>query len=68
MIHTMTNEEIITYYSKSRNLSEKTKINQKTCLTEYSQYNNMLLKELLTEAENEEEQGIRWKQHNLQLV
>lgn len=56
-----TNEELIAYYSKTRKLNKSTERGYQIYIKQYSKYNNMSMMELLQEAENEEEQGIRWK-------
>lgn len=61
----MKDDEILQYYSETRNLKKGTFIQIKLYLKEYSTYFNMPLQELLTEAENEEEKGIRWKHRQL---
>ena len=66
MIHMMENDEsIIEYYAESRNLHPETKRNYTTYLRQYKEYFNLTLKELLDEAETEEEKGIRWKHRTL---
>lgn len=61
----MNDEELLEEFAVARNLKDTTKIAYKTYLTEYSEYNQKTIQELLTEAENEEEQGIRWKHRTL---
>lgn len=58
-------ESIIEYYAESRNLHPDTKRNYTIYLRQYKEYFNLTLKELLDEAENEEEKGIRWKHRTL---
>lgn len=57
--------EIINRFAKERNIKNTTKANYKTYLKEYSQYFNKSLPELLELAEQEEEDGIRWKNRSL---
>ena len=66
MITMMENDEsIIEYYAESRNLQSETQRNYTIYLRHYTEYFQMSLKELLDEAEEEEEQGIRWKHRTL---
>lgn len=58
-------ESIIEYYAESRNLHPETKRNYTIYLRHYTEYFQMSLKELLDEAEEEEEKGIRWKHRTL---
>ena len=60
-----TDEKIIEYYAETRNLHSETKRNYTIYLRHYTEYHQMALKELLDEAENEEEKGIRWKHRTL---
>ena len=57
--------EIIEYYAESRNLKFETKRNYAIYLRHYTEYFEMTLKELLDEAETEEENGVRWKHRTL---
>ena len=57
--------EIINRFAKERNIKNTTKANYKTYLKEYGQYFNKSLPELLELAEQEEEDGIRWKNRSL---
>ena len=57
--------EIINRFAKERNIKNTTKANYKTYLKEYGQYFNKSLPELLKLAEQEEEDGIRWKNRSL---
>lgn len=61
----MTNEELIQDYIISRGLKENTYYTMKSVLTLYSEFNEMSLKDLLEEADTEEEKGIRWKKRTL---
>lgn len=60
-----TDKEIIKNFSKSRRLKKGTQEQYTIALTIYSNFNKKSLHELLQEAENEEEQGIRWKHRKL---
>ena len=57
--------DLINYFGKSRNIKKSTINQYKLLLKEYSNYTNMSLHDLLIEAENEEEKGIRWKHRTL---
>ena len=62
---TMTLQHYLNKIQKERNLTHSTIKIFKSALTQYEQINNMTLQELLEEAEQEEEQGIRWKNRQL---
>lgn len=53
--------ELLDYFTKTRNIKPKTKKLYRITLSEYTSYYNTTLTQLFEEAENEEEQGIRWK-------
>lgn len=57
--------DLINYFSKTRNLQKNTKKSYTIYITQYAKYNNLTMIELLKEAEDEEEQGIRWKHRTL---
>ncbi len=57
--------DLINYFGKSRNIKKSTIELYRLLLKEYSNYTNMSLHDLLIEAENEEEKGIRWKHRTL---
>ena len=57
--------ELITYFGKNRNLKKSTLDSYKIYISEYSRYNEKTMVELLQEAEDEEEEGIRWKHRTL---
>ena len=57
--------ELLNYFIRTRNIQNSTGYQYKIYLTQYCNYYNMTLTELLEEAENEEEQGIRWKHRRL---
>lgn len=61
----MENNEIIQNFAKSRNLKNTTKKQYNLYIKEYCNYFQMDLQTLLDEAEQEEEQGIRWKHRKL---
>ena len=61
----MRDEEILDNFIQSRNLKPITRRGYKYVLEQYTQFHHMTLQELLTEAETEEDQGIRWKHRRL---
>lgn len=61
----MDNTDLINQISKERNHTENTKKRFLLIGQLYSEYHNLSLKELLDEADEEEEQGIRWKKRTL---
>ena len=61
----ITNEQYIQEYVTARGLGEKRHKALKVMLNHYSKYQQLPLHELLTEADTEEEQGIRWKHRRL---
>lgn len=61
----MNDEEILDNFVKSRNLKPRTKKGYKYSLKQYTDFHQMTLKELLDEADKEEEKGIRWKHRRL---
>ena len=60
-------ERILKILSKTRNLSSKTKQSYKNALKVYIKFQNKSFHDLLKEAENEEELGIRWKKRKLKV-
>ena len=52
-------------FVEERNLSHKTIKQYKTSWKQYCQYNQMTMEELIDEADNEEEQGVRMKKRTL---
>ena len=52
------NERILNKISIEKNLSENTILSYRSILNEYSLFNNLIIKDLITEAEIEEENGI----------
>lgn len=61
----MNDETILENFVNSRNLKPTTKKGYKYSLKQYTDFHQMTLEELLQEAEEEEEQGIRWKHRKL---
>lgn len=61
----MTNNEILEEISIVRNHSEKTKEMYHQAVKQYCNLHQKTLEELITEADQEEEQGIRWKRRKL---
>lgn len=57
--------EILEDLVLTRNLSEQSEKIYEQVIKRYTEYYNTPLKELLSEAETEEEQGIRWKKRKL---
>lgn len=62
---TMDNEELISQICKERHHAKESKRRFLRAGKLYSEYNKLPLKELLDEAEEEEEQSIRWKKRTL---
>ncbi len=60
-----TNEEILNELHLIKNHKQNTKSRYNVSVNIYCEYNNMDLYELIQEAENEEEKGIRWKHRKL---
>ena len=60
-----TDDELITYFGTTRNLKKSTIDSYTIYIREYSRFNDKTMVELLEEAENEEEEGIRWKHRTL---
>lgn len=61
----MNDTELLEEFAISRNLQDTTKYTYKLYLKEYCEYCQKTIQELLTEAESEEEAGIRWKHRRL---
>lgn len=57
--------ELLNYFAKTRNLQKNTKKSYTIYIKQYSKFNDMPMVDLLKEAEDEEEQGIRWKHRTL---
>lgn len=60
-----TNTEMITEYITTKNLKNKTYYQLKTILEDYSKYQQLTLYELIVEAEQDEDNGLRWKHRKL---
>ena len=58
-------KEIINEFIKVRNLNKRTVYGYKNAIKLYTDFNNMSLSELLKEAEEDEENGVRWKNRRL---
>lgn len=61
----MDDKEILEDFVTSRNLSYKTIVSYKSAIRIYKKYTGLTLSELITEAEEEEDKGIRWKKRKL---
>lgn len=61
----MTNQEILDEIAMVRNHSPQSRNTYKRAITHYCEFNNMTMQELLDEADQEEESGIRWKKRKL---
>lgn len=61
----MTNQEIAEEISTVKNHSQQTRNIYKRVINYYSEFNNMTIRELIDEADAEEEAGIRWKKRKL---
>ena len=61
----MNNKDFIEAIIKQRQLTHSSRKVYRSALTKYSLLNEMSLKELMEEAEKEEEDGIRWKHRKL---
>ena len=61
----MNDKEILDNFINSRNLKQSTKKGYKYTLKQYTTFHQMTLQQLLTEAEQEEDKGIRWKHRKL---
>ena len=60
-----TNKEILKEISTARNYAPRTVKSYNTVLNNYTNFHNMSMWELIKEAEEEEEKGIRWKHRKL---
>ena len=63
----MDNEYYIQEYIQTRGLSESTYHSTKIILNHYSEFQSLPLHQLLEEADQEEEMGIRWKKRKLKI-
>jgi integrase len=61
----MDNEQILEEIAMVRNHKESTKRNYRKAITHYTNFHQMTLQELIDEADDEEEAGIRWKKRKL---
>jgi len=62
---TMTNEEILDEIAMVRNHGKASRHIYRRAVNHYCNFNQMTMQELLDEADQEEEQGIRWKRRKL---
>ena len=60
-----TDKDLIDYFSKTRNLQKNTKKSYTIYIKQYTEFQGKTMIELLQEAEDEEEAGIRWKYRTL---
>jgi len=60
-----TNEEILSEISLTRNYAERTEKCYRTVINNYTSFTDKPLWELISEAEEEEKKGIRWKDRKL---
>ena len=58
-------EEILNEFIKVRNLNNRTVYGYKNAIKLYTAFNDMSLVQLLKEAEDDEEKGIRWKNRKI---
>ena len=58
-------EKIINEFIKVRNLNKRTVYGYNNAIKLYTNFNNMSLSELIKEAENDEENGVRWKNRKI---
>ena len=61
----MNDKELLDNFITTRNLKPRTRKGYQYSLKQYTDFHQMTLQELLQEAEDEEEQGIRWKHRRL---
>lgn len=61
----MDDKELLEEISYERNHADSTKILYQKIMQTYTKFHNMSMVELLDEADDEEEQGIRWKKRKL---
>jgi integrase len=62
---TKQNLQVLEKFVFDRNLKDSTKLEYKACIDKFTSLFNMGMKNLLDEAEAEEEAGIRWKKRKL---
>ena len=58
-------KELLTDFSKTRNLKQSTTQSYITYIQNYTQYQGMSMVDLINEAEEEENNGVRWKHRQL---
>ena len=63
-----TDAELISYFSKTRKLHKNTETSYRIYIKQYAEYNHMSMVDLIQEAEDEEEAGIRWKHRTLKKL
>lgn len=61
----MNDIDILNNFAYNRNLNPSTKKNYQITIKQYTNYHQKTIQELFTEAEKEEETGIRWKNRTL---
>ena len=61
----MKNEEYVEEYVNSRGLSESSQIKLRNIFNHYSEFQQMPIHDLIIEADDEEDAGIRWKRRTL---
>lgn len=61
----VTNNELINEYIQTRDLKPNTHKTLKSVLNHYSKFQDSTLEELIIEADNEEDVGLRWKRRTL---
>ena len=61
----VTNNELIEEYIQTRDLKPNTHTTLKSVLNHYSKFQDSTLEELIIEADNEEDVGLRWKRRTL---
>ena len=61
----MTNQEILDEIAMVRNHGQQSRTTYRRAITHYCEFNQMTMQELLDEADQEEEKGIRWKRRKL---
>lgn len=61
----MNDYTIMEQFARDRNLSRKSMMGYRTAVRKYCQYHGKSLVELMEEADQEEEEGVRWKRRKL---
>lgn len=59
------NEDLVVEYIQTRDLSQNTHYTIRSKLNHYSNFQGLSLQELIDEADQEEEEGVRWKKRKL---